>query len=103
MREEMWASIRALGEKRTQDRHYARFYERMIENKDHPRKPAIATPGPIDMPHDNWKERYTPDPWIDQMLLCHKVLSFKVPLSAALQEALQLVQCGGVHPLCLTN
>jgi hypothetical protein len=85
MREEiLWGSIRALGEKRAQDRHHARFYERMTENKDRLRKPAVAAPGPI--------ECYTPDPWIDRILLCRKVLSFKVPLSAELQEALQLVR-----------
>ena len=91
MSEEIWRSIRALSEKRVQDRHYARFYERMIKNEEHPRKSASATAQPMDMTHDSWKERYTPDPWIDQMLLSGKVLSFKVPLSAELREALQLV------------
>jgi hypothetical protein len=86
MREEiLWGSIRALGEKRAQDRHYARFYEQMTENKDRLRKPAVAAP-------DKWKECYKPDPWIDRILLRHTVLSFKVPLSAELQEALQLVR-----------
>ena len=91
---EIWGSIRALGEKGVQDRHYARFYDRMTENGERPRCPASATPGPVDTPHDSWKERYRPDPWVDQMLLSSKVLSFKVQLSAALQETLQLVQRG---------
>ena len=102
MREAVWGSIRALGEKGAQDRHYARFYEGMIENKEHARRPPSATPGPVDAPHDSWKERYRPDPWVDQVLLWRKVLSVKVPLSAALQETLQLVQRVS-RPLCLTN
>jgi hypothetical protein len=74
----------------------------MIENKEHPRRPSSSTPGPVDRPHDSWKERYRPDPWTDQMLLWRKALSVKVPLTAALQEALQLVQRVS-RPLCLTN
>ena len=102
MHEELWASIRALSEKTAQDRHYARFYERMTEDQKHRRWPASATPGPVDAPHDSWKERYRPDPWTDQMLLSRTVLWAKVPLSAALQETLQLVQRVS-RPLCLTN
>jgi hypothetical protein len=102
MHEELWASIRALSEKTAQDRHYARFYERMTEDQKHRRWPASATPEPVDRPHDSWKERYRPDPWIDQMLLSGKVLSVKVPLSAALRETLQLVQRGS-RPLSLRN
>lgn len=102
MREAVWGSIRALGEKGAQDRHYARFYEGMIENNEHVRWPVSATPGPVDAPHDSWKERYRPDPWTDQVLLWRKVLSVKVPLSGALQETLQLVQRVS-RPLCLTN
>jgi hypothetical protein len=102
MHESIWESICALSEKVAQDRHYARFYEHMIENKEHPRRPSSSTPGPVDRPHDSWKERYRPDPWTDQMLLWRKALSVKVPLTAALQEALQLVQRVS-RPLCLTN
>ena len=102
MHEAVWGSIRAVSEKGAQERHYARFYEGMIENKERARWPASATPGPVDMPHDSWKERYTPDPWTDQVLLSRTVLWAKVPLSAALQETLQLVQRVS-RPLCLTN
>lgn len=84
MREAIWGSIRALSEKGAQDRHYKRFYERMIENGEHARWPPSAASAPVDMPHDSWKEWYRPDPWIDQMLLWRKALSVKVPLSAAL-------------------
>lgn len=92
MRDEVWASIRALGEKRAQDRRYARFYESMPEDRERPRRPASASQ--IDTPHDSWKDRYAPDPWIDQVLLPVRALSFKVPLSAALRETLQLLQPG---------
>ena len=41
----------------------------MTEDQKHRRWPASATPGPVDRPHDSWKERYRPDPWSDQMLV----------------------------------
>jgi hypothetical protein len=91
MREEIWASMRAFSEQRAQDRHCARFYADMPADLQHPRRPA-------DTPHDSWKARYAPDPWFDRLLLPVKALSFTVPLSPALRDALQLVQRSGARP-----
>ena len=46
-----------------------------------------------------WTGRCNPDPWVDQLLLSCKVrsLSFKVPLSATLREALQLLPGGAAR------
>ena len=94
MREEIWASMRALSEQRAQDRHCARLYANMpadLQHAQHPRRPA-------DTPHDSCKARYAPDPWLDRLLLPAKALSFTVPLSPALRDALQLVQRSGARP-----
>ena len=78
MREEIWTSAVALSEKMTLDRHYGRFYAAMPSHQHHPHRSAAAGTLLLDKPHDSWKERYAPDPWIDQMLLPRKALSFKV-------------------------
>ena len=91
MHKAMWTSARALSDKMTLDRHYARLYEDMRSHQHHPHKPASACTLLLDQPHDSWKQRYAPDPWIDQMLLARKAVSFKVRLSAALRETLQLL------------
>ena len=78
MREEIWASAVALSEKRTLDRHYARFYADMPSHQHHPHRSASAGTLILDKPHDSWKERYAPNPWIDQTLLPRKALSFTV-------------------------
>jgi hypothetical protein len=77
MREEIWTSAVALREKTTLDRHYGRFYAAMPSHQHHPHRSAAATLL-LDKPHDSWKERYAPDPWIDQTLLPRKALSFTV-------------------------
>ena len=91
MREEIWASAVALSEKRALDRHYARFYEAMPSHQNHPHRSVATVTLLLDKPHDSWKERYAPNPWIDQMLLARKAVSFMVPLSAALRETLHLL------------
>ena len=90
MREEIWTSAVALREKMTLDRHYGRFYAAMPSHQHHPHRSAAATLL-LDKPHDSWKERYAPNPWIDQTLLGRKTVSFMVPLSAALRETLHLL------------
>ena len=52
------------------DRHYDRFYEGMLSRQN--TYPAARLL--MDKPDDSWKERYAPDPWIDQTLLARKVL-----------------------------
>lgn len=88
---DMWASAIALFEARAQDRSLSRRYERMLEWKERPLSLGHTNEGPAMTDH------YNPDPWVDQLLLSWqaRLLSFKVPLSATLREALQLLPDGG--------
>ena len=95
---DLWASAIALHDARAQDRHHARRYEGMFEWHD-PLSLRHSNPGPaisfslcIRAPEAH-THRSNPDPWVDQLLLSLSLrsLSFKVPLSATLREALQLL------------
>ncbi len=95
---DMWTSTLALYETKTQDRHRARRYEGMLEWYDplslgrSNAGPAISFATCMRAP-EAWTDRGSPDPWVDQLLLSCEVrsLSFQVPLSATLREALQLL------------
>ena len=93
-----WASALVLHEELSQDRYYTRRYEGMLEWHERPRLLVFANDsglqhGPFCGAPETWTGQ--PDPWVDQLLLSRTVLSrfFKVPLSATLQEALQLSRC----------
>ncbi len=85
---DLWAGAIALHGEMSQDRFYSRRYEAMLEWRERPRLLGHANHTP-----EIWTERA--DPWVDQLLNSHTVLSclFKVPLSAALREALQVSRC----------
>ena len=102
---DMWASAIALREEMTQDIYRARRYERVLEWKENPISLGHTNTGPVICFVNNsisrlqpesfggssrWTDRFQPDPWVDQLLL-----SWKVPLSATLREALQLLPGGG--------
>jgi hypothetical protein len=91
-----WASAMVLHEELSQDRYYTRRYEGMLEWHERPRLLVFANDlqnEPFCGAPETWTGQ--PDPWVDQLLLSRIVLSrfFKVPLSATLQEALQLSRC----------
>jgi hypothetical protein len=109
---DMWASAIALHGAMAQDRTLARRYEGMLEWKERPLSLGHTNEGPAICLANNsirrlqheasgapeaWTDRCNPDPWVDQLLLSCKArwLSFKVPLSATLREALQLLPGGG--------
>ena len=103
-RSDMWASAIALREEWMQDISYARRYESMLSFGHTNEGPTIyfannsisrLQPEPFDGAPEAWT-----DPWVDQLLLSCKVrsLPLKVPLSATLREALQLLP-GGARPL----
>ena len=95
---DMWASALALHAERAQDIHYARRYEAMLVWHDplslgrSNAGPAISFATCVRAP-EAWTDRGSADPWVDQLLLSCEVrsLSFHVPLSATLREALQLL------------
>ena len=106
---DMWASAIALREEWMQDIHHARRYEGMLSFGHTNEGPTIyfannsisrLQPEPFDGAPEAWTDRCNPDPWVDQLLLSCKVrsLPLKVPLSATLREALQLLP-GGARPL----
>ena len=101
-RSDMWASAIALREEWMQDISYARRYESMLSFGHTNEGPTIyfannsisrLQPESFVQVPEAWTDRFTPDPWVDQLLLSCKVraLPFKVPLSATLREALQLL------------
>ena len=102
----IWASAIALREESMQDIHHARRYESMLSFGHTNEGPSIyfannsisrLQPESFVQVPKAWTDRFKPDPWVDQLLLSCKVRSFpfKVPLSATLREALQLVPGGG--------
>ena len=88
---DMWASAIALHGAMAQDRTLARRYEGMLELDHTNEGPAIC------LANNSIRRLQHADPWVDQLLLSWqaRLLSFKVPLSATLREALQLLPGGG--------
>ena len=71
----------------------------MSSHQHHPHRSAAATLL-LDKPHDSWKERYAPNPWIDQTLLPHrfavKRLSTLDDFAQAIRAARELAAPGDV-------
>lgn len=64
-------------EKMPLDWHFGALYEGMPSHQTIYR----AAPLLMNEPQESWKERYAPDPWIDQMLLARKVRKSSAALS----------------------